>query len=648
MPKVVFGFRKGQRLDFRNVNEQDRPESPFKFPDSVNGEEVKLVISWHGFLVYDIGVDIAAAMAEFMQYVGAKGCCGRCIPGKNGTRALGEKLFALRLNPTYDGINEAIEMAESIKATSKCSLAPSSVSIVISFLKEFPDQLHKNVKAAPLNYYYQVSAPCTAACPSKVKIPEFIDDIRSRKFMSALSTIRETLPLAGLCGRVCPHPCEKVCRRSEIDEPINIMALKQSAWNYEYYKHQNPAIPEKKEKSGKMCAIIGAGPAGLTAAYYLALEGHSVDIFDMLKEPGGMAAVGIPDFRQPRELLGYEVNLIRSLGVNIHYNRKLGDDISIKYLKSTYDSVLIAVGAWKPSDSGIEDIENVSGVFDSGIEFLRDVAEGEIPIEKGDKVLVIGGGNTAIDCARTALRFGADVSLLYRRTQKEMPAEHEEVNDAIDEGVNLMMLTAPVRAVSENGKLVGLECVKMKLGSPDATGRRSPEVIFASNFIIPCDKVIPAIGQKSDLSFLSDSDGISVSKWSTIEASEIYHNTTLKGFFAAGDCISGPNTVVRAVGSGRWAAKMMDRYMRTGNLYLEPEEVIELALYENKIFEYGEEEETAPRLERNNLEKISMDERLSSFKEINIPFGDIVASKEAKRCLRCMRIGMYGTSSGAK
>lgn len=644
MPKVVFGFRKGQRLDFRNVNEEDRPESPFKFPDSVNGEEVKLVISWHGFLVYDIGVDIAAAMAEFMQYVGAEGCCGRCIPGKNGTRALGEKLFALRENPTYEGVQEAIEMAESIKATSKCSLAPSSVSIVISFLKEYPDQLHRNIKAAPLNYYYHVSAPCTAACPANVKIPEFIDDIRSRKFMGALATIRETMPLAGLCGRVCPHPCEKVCRRGEIDEAINIMALKQSAWNYEYYKHQNPAIPVKKEASGKMCAIIGAGPAGLTAAYYLASEGHSVDIFDMLTEPGGMAAVGIPDFRQPRDLLGYEVNLIRSLGVNIHYNRKLGDDISIKYLKSTYDSVLIAVGAWKPTGSGIEDIDGIDGVFDSGIEFLRDVAEGNNPLNNGEKVLVIGGGNTAIDCARTSLRLGADVSILYRRTQKEMPAEPEEVHDAEEEGVKLMMLTAPVKAVSENGKLVGLECVKMKLGSPDATGRRSPEVIFGSNFIIPCDRVIPAIGQKSDLSFLSDSDGISVSKWNTIEVSDIFHNTSLKGFFGAGDCISGPNTVVRAVGSGRWAAKMMDRYMRTGKVYLEPEEVIELALYENKIFEYGEEEETAPRLERNNLEKIPMEERLSSFKEINIPFGDITASREAKRCLRCMRIGMFGTS----
>lgn len=643
MPKVVFGFRKGQRLDFRNVSEQDRPESPFKFPDSVNGETVKLVISWHGFLVYDIGVDIGAAMAEFMRYVGAEGCCGRCIPGKNGTRALAEKLVRLRENPTYEGLNEAIQMAESIKATSKCSLAPSSVGIVISFLKEFPDQLHKNTLAAPLNYYHHLSAPCSAACPANVKIPEFIDDIRSRRFMSALGTIRETLPLPGLCGRVCPHPCEKVCRRGEIDEPINIMSLKSSAWNYEYYRHQNPAIPAKKEPTGKMCAIIGAGPAGLTAAYYLALAGHRVDIFDMLQEPGGMAAVGIPDFRQPRQLLAHEVNIIRSLGVNIHYNRKLGEDISVKYLKTTYDSVLIAVGAWLPQNSGISDTEGVDGVIDSGIGFLREVALGHRPIKKGETVAVIGGGNTALDCARTALRLGGKISILYRRSKDEMPAEPHEIADAVDEGVELVMLTAPVRAVSHEGKLTGLECVKMRLGSPDASGRRSPEVIFGSNFIVPCDKVIPAIGQKADLSFLDGSEGIGVSRWNTIEVSDVFHNTSLNKFFAAGDCISGANTVVRAVGSGRWAAKMMDRFMMTGKVYLEPAEVIELALYENKIFEYGEEEETAPPAPRYNTEKIPVEERIDNFKEVNKPFDDITASKEAKRCLRCMRIGMFGT-----
>ena len=461
--------------------------------------------------------------------------------------------------------------------------------------------------------------------------------------MSALGTIRETLPLPGLCGRVCPHPCEKVCRRGEIDEPINIMSLKSSAWNYEYYRHQNPAVPAKKEPTGKMCAIIGAGPAGLSAAYYLALAGHRVDIFDMLTEPGGMAAVGIPDFRQPRQLLAHEVNIIRSLGVNIHYNRKLGEDISVKYLKTTYDSVLIAVGAWLPQNSGIADCDGVEGVMESGIGFLRQVSQGEQPVKKGEKVAVIGGGNTAIDCARTALRLGGEVSLLYRRSKEEMPAEPHETDDAEAEGVNFMMLTAPVRAVSEGGRLIGLECVKMRLGSPDATGRRSPEVVFGSNFIFPCDKVIPAIGQKADLSFLSGSEGIGVSRWSTIEVSGIYHNTALDKFFAAGDCISGPNTVVRAVGSGRWAAKMMDRYMMTGKVYLEPSEVIEQALYENKIFEYGEEEETAPTAPRYNTEKIPMEERVSSFKEVNVPFDDITASREAKRCLRCMRIGMFGT-----
>ena len=643
MPKVVYGFRKGERLDFRNVREQDRPETPFLFDDYVNGKPVKLVISWHGFLVYDEGIDIATAMCKFMRYVSEHGCCGRCIPGKNGTTKLADIMEELRSDPNLSKMPEALELAESIQATSKCSFAPSSVSIVKSFLLEYPEKLHKYINAPKLDYHFHMSAPCTSACPAHIQIPEFIDELRTKRFLPALSIIREHMPLAGLCGRVCPHPCEAVCRRGEVDEPINIMNLKQSAWNYEYFRNQMPILPEKKASTGKTCAVIGAGPAGLSAAYYLALMGHQVEVFDRMNEPGGMTAAGIPDFREPREHLAYEANIVRSLGVNIHYGKTLGKEITLEYLKNTYDATLLAIGNWMAQDPRIEDMDKTSGIY-NGIEYLEKVSRHELPFEKS-KVIVVGGGNTAIDCARTAIRFQNDVTIVYRRTREEMPAEDYEIKDAEDEGVKFIFLAAPVRAVSEDGKLKGIMCHKMRLGSTDATGRRSPEVVPGEDFIIECDYLIPAIGQKTDISFNTGDLKLDVTKWNTIICDKLYFTTSIEGIFAAGDCIDGDsNTVVRAVGDGKKAALMMDRYMISGKPYLEPSEVMERYLYENKIFSYGEAPEPPrPIIKRYETTKISMDERVSTFNEVEQPFDEQTAALEARRCLRCMRVGMFAT-----
>ncbi len=642
MPKVVYGFRKGERLDFRNVQEQDRPESPFIFQDDVNGKPVKLVISWHGFLVYDEGIDIAAAMCQFMRYVSEHGCCGRWIPGKNGTTLLADIMEELRLDPELTKMQEALDLADSIQATSKCSFAPASVSIVKSFLKEYPEKLHKYHDVPKLAYHFHMSAPCTSACPAHIQIPEFIDELRTKRFLPALSIIREHMPLPGLCGRICPHPCESVCRRGEVDEPVNIMNLKQSAWNYEYFRNHIPNIPEKKAPTGKTCAVIGAGPAGLSAAYYLALMGHQVEIFDKMQEPGGMTAAGIPDFREPREHLQYEANVIRSLGVNIHYNKTLGNEITLEYLTTSYDAALLAIGAWFPQDSRIADIEHVEGIY-NGIDYLKLVSKYEKPVENS-KVIVVGGGNTAIDCARTAIRFNNDVTVLYRRTRDEMPAEDYEIKDAEDEGVKFMFLAAPVRAVGEHGRLTGIECNKMRLGSPDATGRRSPEVVKGENFILECDYLIPAIGQKPDMSFIQAEDGLEITKWNTIVCDKVYFTTSIKGVFAAGDCIDGENTVVRAIGNGKRAAQMMDRYMMSGSPYLEPSEVMEKYLYDNNIFSYGEAPEPPrPLIKRYKTEKLPVMERIKNFHEVEQAYDEHTAALEARRCLRCMRVGMFAT-----
>lgn len=644
MPKLVYGFRRGGRLDFRNVNEHDRPESPFIFQDDVNGKPVKLVISWHGFLVYDEGIDIATAMCQFMRYASENGCCGRCIAGKGGTSQLADIMEELRDDPKLSKMQEAFDLIDNIQANAKCSFAPSSVSIVKSFLKEFPEKLHKYQNAPKLDYHFHMSAPCTSACPAHIQIPEFIDELRTKRFLPALSIIRKHMPMPGLCGRICPHPCETVCRRGEIDEPINIMNLKQSAWNYEYFKKYLPNISVEKQATGKTCAIIGAGPAGLAAAYYLALMGHKVEIFDKMQEAGGMTSAGIPDFREPREHLQYEINLIRNLGVNIHYNKTLGKEISLEYLKNSYDASLLAIGAWLPQDHRIADFDKVNEIY-NGIDYLQCVSKYERPIENS-KVIVVGGGNTAIDCARTAVRFNNDVTILYRRTREEMPAEDYEIKDAEDEGIKFIFLAAPYKVCESNGKLTGIECYQMRLGFPDATGRRSPEVVNGANFIIDCDYIISAIGQKPDMSFITENDNLKITRWNTIISDDTYFTTSIKGIFAAGDCIDGENTVVRAIGNGKRAAQMMDRYMLTGKPYLTPSEVMEKYLYDNKIFSYGETPEPPkPVVDRYNTDKIPLEERMTTFNEVEKPFDENTVALEARRCLRCKRVGMFATGA---
>ncbi len=649
MPKVVFGYRKGERLDYRKMEAEERPRSPFRVVDEIDNDEVVVAVSWQGFLVYDISIDIGAAMAAYMRYVSQEGCCGRCIPGKNGTQALADKIDMLRVDPDYDVLTEAIELGESIIATSKCSFAPTSVQIVLSFLKEYPDRLSKNIKSTNMEYYFHRSAPCTAGCPAHIDIPEFMDGVRVKKFLQALKTIRKNLPLAGVCGRICPHPCETVCMRRDIDEPVDIMRVKQSAWNYEVYRYQKPDLPEQVASTGKNCAIIGAGPAGLTAAYYLALAGHKVDIFEARQEAGGMALYGIPEFRLSREHMQYEVNLIRSLGVNIHYNRQLGRELTLDYLKYTYDASLLAIGAWQAQDGRIADIRGIKGVIASGIKFLEDVTNGAIPFTN-ERVAIIGGGNTAIDCARTAKRLGADVTVIYRRTRDEMPAEKHEIECAIEENINFLFLSAPEKAVSTDGVLTGVECAKMELGEPDESGRRSPQIVPDANFVFECEYLIPAIGQKVEQSSIeSKSLELELTKWGTIATDNVFYATSIDGIFAAGDVVTGPDTVVAAIGNARRAALAMDRYVMSGKAYLTPEEHVEKAMYDNKIFEYGEEKAIAPMAPRNVIETIPLDERTSTFNEVEIPFSEAIAQREARRCMRCMRLLMIGVKKkGAK
>lgn len=432
-----------------------------------------------------------------------------------------------------------------------------------------------------------------------------------------------------------------ICRRSENDQVINIMSLKHSAY-YDEYKKGEPNLPEKVPSTGKKACVIGMGPAGLSAAYYLALLGHTVDIFDEHDMAGGMAQYGIPRFRYERASLEYEIELVKKLGVNFHYGKKLGRDFDLAKLKSQYDSVLLAIGAWKPHKISLEESDGIQGIY-NGVDYLEKVREGQTPFQNS-KVIVVGGGNTAMDCARTARRHNNDVTIVYRRRLEEMPAEEYEIDFTLEEDVKLKVLSLPFKVHSKDGKLTGVECHKMKLGQLDASGRASPEIVPNENFRVDCNNLIYATGQNSDLGFLKEEDGLNLTKWGTIEIDPTYFSTSVEKVFAAGDCVDGINTVVRAVGNGKRAALMMSRYMLSGKPYLEPSEVMEHYLYSNGIFTYGEISDPETDYQSRKMPKVRPpEERVKDFEEVEFAFDPMTAAIEARRCLRCKRLGMFAS-----
>ncbi len=461
-----------------------------------------------------------------------------------------------------------------------------------------------------------VPAPCTQACPAGVDAARYVRLIAEGKFIEALAVVREKIPFPSACGYICAHPCESKCTRGQIDEPIAIRILKRFAWEHDtgVWKQGSKIAPP----TGKRVAIVGAGPAGLTAAYYLAKLGHSVTVFEALPEPGGMLRYGIPEYRLPKDILLAEIKEITDVGVEIKTST------SVESLESLftqgYDAIFIGVGAQQPTGIGVEGEDSPRVI--EGVSFLREVNLGR-KVELGDRVAVIGGGNTAMDSARTALRIGAkEVTIVYRRTRVEMPANPEEIEEALHEGIKIYFLAAPSRVIDQDGE-VQMECIRMKLGAPDASGRRRPEPIEGSEFTMVFDTIIAAIGQRPDI---PESFDIPVSRWNTIEVDSDTLATSKEGVFAGGDVVLGPATVIEAIAAGRRVAISVDKYLGgTGVIdeILAPVEDIPLMVG-------GPREAYRPE-----IPAIALDQRLGSFDEVELSLGEELAVEEAKRCLRC-------------
>jgi len=418
-----------------------------------------------------------------------------------------------------------------------------------------------NPETGQYNIFKEDMPVCQATCPANLDIRSYVGLIADGKYDRSLAKIRERLPFALSIGRVCPHPCETACNRGYMDEPISICTLKRFVADYEM-KSGVPAPVEVPDRfHPEKVAIIGAGPAGLTCAYFLAKAGYHSVVFEALPEPGGMFRYGIPEYRLPTSTLMYEINWILSHGAELRCNTRIGKDIDFEEIRKQYDAVFVGVGAHAGMKLQIPG-EDLEGVVD-GVDFLRDVNGGKKVNAKG-KVIIIGGGNVAMDAARVSWREGFDeVHILYRRTKKEMPASPWEIEAAEHEGIKIQYLVAPIEVIGENGRMKALKCLRMQLGEPDASGRRRPVPIPGSEFEIEAQTLIPAIGQRPDLTFVPEQGGPTITRWNTFSVHRDTYMTNVPGVFAAGDAETGPDIAIRACAGGRKAAAGIVRYLES-------------------------------------------------------------------------------------
>ena len=534
-----------------------------------------------------------------------------------------------------------VEVGEEHKRDVKACLTPIRAGMTITSHDERLDA-YRTVRLEQMlcDHNADCVAPCVQECPANIDIQAYLRRVGDGNFEAAVRVIKERNPFPSVCGRVCPHPCEAVCRRDLVDEPVAINHVKRFAADWDLSR-ATPWIPSVAAPTGKRIAVVGAGPSGLSAAYYAARAGHEITVFEQQKHAGGMMRYGIPEYRLPKAHLDREIGVIEAMGVQIVTGKALGIHLSLEDLQRDFDAVYLAIGSWRATPLRI-DGDNLEGVW-MGIQYLERVTKGDtIPL---GRTVVIGGGNTAIDCARTALRDGArGVTLVYRRTREEMPAESYEVEAALDEGVEAMYLTAPNRIVAGPDGGLRLSCLRMELGEPDRSGRRRPVPVEGSDLVIEADTIIGAIGQSTDTGFLYNDLPVRLNTWGDIDVDGTTMRSSEQKIFAGGDCVTGPATVIAAVAAGRRAAEAIDEFVTRG--YVRPRHADYTCA--RTLEDIGPDELVGAeflgteRVARAALPALPVAERTGSFVEVESGLTEAEARAEARRCLRCGCDKRYG------
>jgi len=591
-------------------------------------QELGAIMGSGGLIVMDEDtcmVDIARFFLDFVQ----DESCGKCPPCRIGTKRMLEIVTRICNGQGEEGDIERLEsLGRIIRETSLCGLGQTAPNPVLSTIRYFRAEYEAHIreKRCPAGVCPNlVRAPCQSACPANVDVPGFIALVSEKRIAEALRLHRERNPFAAVCARVCFHTCEEKCRRAMVDAPLSIRGVKRFMVDEEVTL-QVPEVRPNEDNARRKIAIIGAGPAGLSCAYFLARLGYRPQVFEGESRPGGMPVQTIPAYRLPREILSLEVRMIERMGVTIETNRRLGRDFSLRNLREQgFEAVFLGVGAPVGLRLGVPG-DTLPGV-DDAIRFLREYnIRGSAPI--GRTVVVVGGGNAAIDTARSAIRLGAQaVTVLYRRTREEMPAYAEEIEEAEHEGVVIKTLTAPVEIVARNGRVAGIKCQTMTLGEFDRSGRRRPTAAAEEPFVIPADQAITAIGQSLEPAAILDGTALTLTPAGFIAVDPLTGRTSLDWLYSGGDAALGPSSVVEAVAGGERAAVAIDAQL-TG---------AEHAFWRrDKECDVRFDPAADPvRYPRARMGLLPVEKRRHNFNEVELPWTEAVALCEAKRCLRC-------------
>ncbi len=666
MSKLLFSTWRDEFIDNRGKPSQEWSESAFKLPETYHGErDSKAFIGWDGVAIFDEDIDAVILATKYAaQYQEYSEACGRCAPGRWGGRILYDLLDKIaRGEGSHSDVAHLKEIAQTMMVTSKCEIGKTVPKPILDLMEHYKEQFDECIDNQQQSKHYdsdtsyiaKVTAPCTDMCPAHVDIPAYIEGVRDMVFTDSLVATRQTMPLAHTCGRVCPHPCEDACRRANLDEPISIMELKRLGADYET-DHELPWLHPKEPKplrnDGKKVAIIGAGPAGLTAAYYLALEGIACHIFEELPVNGGEVAVGVPEYRMPVDKYNKDIELVLGMEAVTITNNCRVDAQKLKEIEAEYDAVLLAFGARLSKKVRAKNENPEMGGYWGAIAMLDKVnlwnkygigspASNEL---KDKTVVCVGGGFTSMDVVRCSIREGAKkVIMLYRRDEKTIirNTTYEEYHEAVEEGVEFIFYSAIEEIIDDGEKITKLKVNKYEQ-VPDPNGGRPQLVkIEGGDFELECDYLIPAVSQSLDLQILPEEWNIEMTSWNSIKTNGRDYMTSRPGIFAAGDCEYGPMTIVNAVGQARRAASVISRYIYDGKCTLTDDEIMEDHLARLKVYNKNEKiTGWMPGIPRQVSEKLGVDERKDNNKEVNLGFTGEEAISEAERCMRCYYISM--------